>query len=74
MMTIPAIKIIEIVNATRKRFKILGTSLKKLDRSTSFFVAAQVMLYEKRCARMAWLRWMLRPPKKKKLWMEDGCQ
>ena len=51
----------------QKRFAIFGISLKKLLRSTSFFVAPQVMSYEKRCARMAWLRGMERPPKKKKL-------
>lgn len=47
--------------------KILGTSLKKLDRSTSFLVACHDMLYENRCARIAWLMGMPRPPKKKKL-------
>ena len=31
---------------SQKRLKIFGTSLKKLENSTSFFVAAQVMLYE----------------------------
>jgi len=31
-------------NATQKRLRILGTSMKKLDLSTSFFVAPQVML------------------------------
>ena len=38
----------------QKRFKILGTSCQKLERSTSFFVAPQVMLYENRWARSAW--------------------
>ena len=51
----------------QKRLKIFGTSLKKFDRSTSFFVAPQVMLYENMWARRAWERWMLSPPKKKKL-------
>ena len=37
----------------QKRLKIFGTSLKKFDRSTSFFVAPQVMLYENVCARIA---------------------
>lgn len=49
------------------RFMILGTSLKKLESSTSFFVAPHIMLYENRCARIAWLTGMLSPPKKKKL-------
>jgi hypothetical protein len=49
------------------RFIILGTSLKKLERSTSFLVALHVILYENKCARIAWLRGMLSPPKKKKL-------
>jgi hypothetical protein len=49
------------------RFMILGTSLKKLESSTSFFVAPHIMLYENRCARIAWLMGMLSPPKKKKL-------
>ena len=35
-------------NATQKRLRILGTSSQKLLRSTSFFVAPQVILYEKR--------------------------
>jgi len=46
---------------------ILGTSLKKLERSTSFLVALHVILYENKCARIAWLKGMLSPPKKKKL-------
>ena len=49
------------------RFIILGTSLKKLERSTSFLVALHVILYENKCARIAWLNGMLSPPKKKKL-------
>jgi hypothetical protein len=49
------------------RFIILGTSLKKLEISTSFLVAPHVILYENRCARIAWVMWMLKPPKKKKL-------
>lgn len=48
-------------------FNILGTSLKKLDRSTSFFVAVQVISYENRCANMAIDSGIPRPPKKKKL-------
>ena len=54
-------------SASQKRLRIFGTSSQKLERSTSFFVAPQVILYEKRCASSAWERWMLRPPKKKKL-------
>lgn len=49
------------------RFIIFGTSLKKLERSTSFLVALHVILYENKCARIAWLKGMLSPPKKKKL-------
>jgi hypothetical protein len=48
-------------------FNIFGTSLKKLDRSTSFFVAVQVILYENKCANMASESGIPRPPKKKKL-------
>jgi len=48
-------------------FNILGTSLKKLDRSTSFFVAVQVISYENKCANMASESGIPRPPKKKKL-------
>lgn len=48
-------------------FAIFGTSLKKFERSTSFFVALQVMLKENKCARMAWLTGIASPPKKKKL-------
>jgi hypothetical protein len=42
-----------MMKASRKRRNIRGTSMKKLDLSTSFLVAPQVMLYEKRCARRA---------------------
>ena len=63
----PAMRMNEIRSAAQKRLRIFGTSLKKLERSTSFFVADQVMLYEKRWAKMAMARWMERPPKKKKL-------
>ncbi len=42
------------VRASQNRLRILGTSLKKLDFSTSFFVAPHVMLYEKRWASRAW--------------------
>ena len=51
----------------QNRFRILGISLKKLDRCTSLTVAVQVMLYEKRWARMACDTGIERPPKKKKL-------
>lgn len=57
----------QMTSAIQKRLRILGTSSQKLERSTSFLVAPQVMLYEKRCARRACERWMERPPKKKKL-------
>ena len=53
------------------RFIILGTSLKKLVRSTSFLVAPHVILYENKCARIAWLKGMLNPPKKKKLILDS---
>ena len=45
-----------MTNASQKRRRMRGTSMKKLDRSTSFFVAPHVILYEKRCARSAWDR------------------
>ena len=64
---IPATSTTDTDKANQKRLIILGTSLKKLDLSTSFLVAAQVMLYENRWANIAWERWMLIPPKKKKL-------
>ena len=41
---------------SQKRRKIFGTSRKKFDRSTSFFVAPQVILYENKWARSAWER------------------
>lgn len=66
-MTIAATRIHETSHGNQKRLKILGTSLKKLERSTSFLVAPHVMLYEKRCARIACDTGMERPPKKKKL-------
>ena len=58
---------VEITRESQKRLRILGTSIQKLERSTSFLVAPQVMLYEKRWARMAWEMWMDKPPKKMKL-------
>lgn len=70
--TTPAMMTNERRSGNQKRFAILGISLKKLDRSTSFFVAPQVMLYENRCARMAWLSGIERPPKKKKLQGRTG--
>ena len=42
--TIPARTNTDTDNENQYRFKILGTSLKKLDRSTSLTVAAQVIL------------------------------
>ena len=65
--TMPARRTQERRDENQKRLKILGISLKKLDRSTSFFVAPQVMLYEKQWARMAWETGIESPPKKKKL-------
>ena len=56
-----------MTRASQKRLRILGTSCQKFDRSTSFFVAPHGMLYEKRWASRAWERWILSPPKKKKL-------
>ena len=44
----------EITSESQKRLRIFGTSIQKFERSTSFLVAPQVMLYEKRWARMAW--------------------
>lgn len=54
-------------DTTTYRLNIFGISSKKFDRSTSFLVAPHVMLYENKCARMACVRGMERPPKKKKL-------
>lgn len=42
-----------IISATRNRRRIFGTSMKKFDFSTSFFVAPHWILYENRCARRA---------------------
>lgn len=67
----PATMIQDTSHMNQNRLKIFGTSLKKFDRSTSFFVAPQVMLYEKRCARMACDTGMDSPPKKKKLHRHD---
>lgn len=66
-MTIPAQTEIQMMRASQNLRKIFGTSIQKLDASTSFLVAPQVMLYEKTWARRAWEMWMLSPPKKKKL-------
>ena len=66
-MTMPARMTNDTSKGNQNRLKIFGISLKKLDRSTSFFVAPQVMLYENRWARMAWLTGIDKPPKKKKL-------
>ena len=65
---IPAATVKEQMRATRNRDRILGTSRKKFDRSTSFLVAPHWMLYDTMCARIALLRWIERPPKKMKLW------
>jgi hypothetical protein len=40
-----------MMSAGQKRRRVRGTSMKRLNRSTFFFVAPHVMLYEKRCAR-----------------------
>jgi hypothetical protein len=64
---IPASDKIHRIKATLKRARIFGTSKKKFDLSTSFFVAPHMMLYENKCARIALLRWIERPPKKIKL-------
>ena len=53
--------------ASQNRRRIRGTSMKKFERSTSFFVAPHVMLYETRCASSACDKWIDKPPKKKKL-------
>ena len=66
-MTIATAMTKQMMSASQNRRRILGTSSQKLERSTSFFVAPQVMLYEMRWAISAWERWILRPPKKKKL-------
>ena len=65
--TIPAMRIQERSQENQKRLNILGISLKKFDRSTSFFVAPHVMLYEKQWARIACDTGIESPPKKKKL-------
>ena len=65
--TIAAQNAMLMTSESQKRLRILGTSCQKFDRSTSFLVAPHVMLYEKRCASSAWDRWILSPPKKKKL-------
>lgn len=52
-MTMTAQRVRLIRRAIQKRLRIFGTSSQKFDRSTSFFVAPQVMLYENRCARSA---------------------
>ena len=44
----------EIMSESQKRLRTLGTSIQKLECSTSFLVVSQVILYEKRWARMAW--------------------
>ena len=58
---------VEITSESQKRLRSLGTSIQKLECSTSFLVASQVILYEKRWARMAWETWIDRPPKKMNL-------
>lgn len=55
-MTIIAVSSRHTMIASQKRRRIFGTSRKKFERSTSFLVAPQVMLYENKCARRAWER------------------
>jgi len=45
---------VEITSESQKRLRIFGTSIQKLERSTSFLVAPQVILHERRWARIAW--------------------
>ena len=66
-MIMPKMTIQATSHENQKRLKILGISLKKFDRSTSFFVAPHVILYEKQCARIACDTGIESPPKKKKL-------
>lgn len=66
MMT-PIMMTVDMHSGNQNLFAIFGISLKKFDRSTSLFVAPHEMLYENRCARIAWLSGIERPPKKKKL-------
>lgn len=47
-MIIAMIQMNERTKASQKRLRIRGTSMKKLERSTSFLVAPHVILYEKR--------------------------
>lgn len=70
-MTVTTHKV-EITSETEKRLRILGTSIQKLDRSTSFLVAPQMILYEKRWARIACEMWMDNPPKKTKLKCDES--
>jgi hypothetical protein len=55
----------EMTMVRQNRLKILGTSLKKLENSTSFLVAPHIMLYENKWASMAPDKGRLSPPKKK---------
>lgn len=52
-MTTPTITTEDTSRENQKRLRILGPSLKKFERSTSFLVALHVMLYENMCARIA---------------------
>lgn len=65
-ITIPAMMHAHSVSTNQNRFRIFGTSSKKFDRSTSFFVAPHVMLIENRCDRIAIDRCTDSPPKKMK--------
>jgi hypothetical protein len=56
-----------MMSASQKRRTVRGTSMKRLDRSTFFFVAPHVTLYKKRYARSAWDRKIDKPPKQRTL-------
>jgi hypothetical protein len=53
---------------------LMSTRPDKTGDGQTFVVAPQVMLYENICARSAVERWMLSPPKKKKLCTGASCQ
>ena len=60
----PAAMRMQKAKVKRNLPRILGTSSKKVELSTSFAVAPQDMSMEKRCERMAWETCMERPPMK----------
>lgn len=55
---------VENANENLKRRSTLGASMKKLENSSSFAVAPQVMLISNMCANSAWETWRERPPRK----------